>query len=36
MSDPTSGSLARTDVPEEWREPMYMYLEQHLPLKVLE
>lgn len=28
--------MACTDVPEEWREPIYMYLEQHLPLKVLE
>ena len=27
---------ARTDVPEEWREPIYMYLEEHLPLLVLE
>ena len=28
--------MARTDVPEEWREPIYMYLEEHLPLLVLE
>ena len=28
--------MARTDVPEEWREPIYVYLEQHLPMLVLE
>lgn len=28
--------MARTDVPEEWREPILAYLKQHLPLLVLE
>lgn len=28
--------MARTDVPEEWREPIWAYLKQHLPLLVLE
>lgn len=35
-SEVLSVFMARTDVPEEWREPIWAYLKQHLPMLVLE